>query len=136
MQLLAKTDAKLNLCSRLRDVIPACFSGHFKAIYVQQSAMLEAKARTRNRGLKRPSPSSALQQLVDNPVVDSATLCDSGPSTAQRGGTSDRSGYLCVICCEIAKTPVAAKLCGHVLCSQVKNHIHYFFGLVQHLVEL
>ncbi len=126
MQLLSKTDAKLNLCARLRDVIPACFSGHFKAIYVQQSAMLEAKARTGNCGLKRPSP-SALQHLVDNPVVDSAVLFDSGPSPSRRGSSSgDSSGYLCTICCEIAKTPVAAKLCGHVLCSQVNMHVCCF----------
>ncbi len=137
MQLLGKTDVKLNLCARLRDVIPACFSGHFKAIYVQQSAMLEAKARTRNRGLKRPSPSSALQHLVDNPVVDSVALRDSGPSPSRRGGAGDSSGYLCAICCEIAKMPVAAKLCGHVLCSQVSRHVFIVsFYLVQCLVEL
>ncbi len=127
MQLLAKTDAELNLCSRLRDVIPPCFSGHFKAIYAQQSGMLEAKARSKNRGFKRPSYSSVLQHVVDGPDVTEST---SGPSTAQRGGTTDRSGYLCVICCEVAKTPVAAKLCGHVLCSQVNNLVHCFFRLV------
>ncbi len=129
MQLLGKTDAKLNLCARLRDVIPACFSGHFKAIYVQQSAMLEAKARKRNRGLKRPSPSSALQHVVDSPVMDSAALRydSSGPSPSRKGGVGDSSGYLCTICCEIANTPVAAKLCGHVLCSQVNWHLFLLF---------